>query len=414
MRRKLDDYNKVSKVQRSMSVDNSHLEKEIRDLKTRVITEEKAHRQELSHLKIKHDSGLSIMKDELHSLNQQVSKYKRERDTYKSMLEGAQRTIGDLKRKSRSADGDGDAAGAVDMFETNQRVRELTLQLTSLEDQLSAARLEASKLRTETTTERSCWEIRVHDLQTKINELEEEKIMSSGHSRISGIRARMELAWGKERSEHQRLIQETSKLAEDLKNTLHEVERQLENERAEAKRKVEQVKRSMEDETSDTRKKAKELHDDLLELRDAHAKLREQSRRVIREKERAEREREELQHRLQLAQRAEADEERKISRLVEQLEDQLAVVNKTLELQERRPAPASPTAPGVSRSYQIGKVNSLSPSAMKEAEKAREEFQTAVKQITSTVDELRQSHAALMEEKERGRSKGLRQQNYRR
>lgn len=58
---------------------------------------------------------------------------------------------------------------------------------------------------------------------TNLLQLEEDKIMSSGHSRISGIRARMELAWGKERSEHQRLIQETSKLAEELKNTLHEV-----------------------------------------------------------------------------------------------------------------------------------------------------------------------------------------------
>ena len=48
--------------------------------------------------------------------------------------------------------------------------------------------------------------------------------MSSGHSRISGIRARMELAWSKERAEHQRLIQDTSKLAEELKNTLHEVQ----------------------------------------------------------------------------------------------------------------------------------------------------------------------------------------------
>ena len=38
-----------------------------------------------------------------------------------------------------------------------------------------------------------------------------------------------------------------------------QVERQLENERAESKRKVEQVKRSMEDETADTKRKAKEV-----------------------------------------------------------------------------------------------------------------------------------------------------------
>ena len=81
----------------------------------RVVSEEKSHRQELSHLKIKHESGLSIMKDELHSLNQQVSKYKRERDTYKTMLEGAQRTIGDLKRKSRAQEDGVDAAEAADV-----------------------------------------------------------------------------------------------------------------------------------------------------------------------------------------------------------------------------------------------------------------------------------------------------------
>ena len=76
---------------------------------------------------------------------------------------------------SRTADllhtADLSASLAGQLLETNQRVRELTLQLTSLEDQLSAARLEASKLRTEATTERSSWEIRVHDLQTKINEV---------------------------------------------------------------------------------------------------------------------------------------------------------------------------------------------------------------------------------------------------
>ena len=57
------------------------------------------------------------MKDELHSLNQQTSKYKRERDTYKTMLEGAQRTIGDLKRKSRAQDDGGDAVDSADVSE---------------------------------------------------------------------------------------------------------------------------------------------------------------------------------------------------------------------------------------------------------------------------------------------------------
>ena len=47
--------------------------------------------------------------------------------------------------------------------------------------------------------------------------------MTSGRSRIPGTRTRMELAWQKEREEQQRLIQESSTLARDLRQTLLEV-----------------------------------------------------------------------------------------------------------------------------------------------------------------------------------------------
>ena len=63
----------------------------------------------------------------------------------------------------------------------------------------------------------------------------------------------------------------------------------------------------------------RQLNEDLLELRDAHAKLRETNRRVAREKERADREREELLQRVQHLHKVEAEEERKITRLVEQV-----------------------------------------------------------------------------------------------
>ena len=54
-------------------------------------------------------------------------------------------------------------------------------------------------------------------------QLEEDRIMSMGRSRIPGTRTRLELAWQKEREEQQRLIQETSTLARDLRHTLLEV-----------------------------------------------------------------------------------------------------------------------------------------------------------------------------------------------
>ena len=51
--------------------------------------------------------------------------------------------------------------------------------------------------------------------------------MAMGRSRITGTRTRLELAWQKEREEQQRLIQESSTLARDLRQTLLEVKKNI-------------------------------------------------------------------------------------------------------------------------------------------------------------------------------------------
>lgn len=69
----------------------------------------------------------------------------------------------------------------------------------------------------------------------------------------------MELAWAKEREDQQRLLQETSTLARDLRQTLFEVERERDKERLEAKRRQETMKRSTDEETEENRKKITEV-----------------------------------------------------------------------------------------------------------------------------------------------------------
>lgn len=68
----------------------------------------------------------------------------------------------------------------------------------------------------------------------------------------------MELAWQKEREDQHRLLQETSTLARDLRQTLFEVERERDKERLEAKRRQEQIKKSSEEEMEENRKKITE------------------------------------------------------------------------------------------------------------------------------------------------------------
>lgn len=170
----------------------------------------------------------------------------------------------------------------------------LEQQLGALEDELCESRLETGKLKTELISEKTGSEIKISELQSRLNEYEEERLLASGRSKMPGIKTKLELSWQKEREDQQRLLQETSKLARDLRQTLFEVERERDKERLESRRKLEQHKKANDEELDEGRKKISELQCDLLELRDAHAKLRTSNEKLRRERERYEREREQI------------------------------------------------------------------------------------------------------------------------
>ncbi|KYM96019.1 hypothetical protein ALC62_13327 [Cyphomyrmex costatus] len=133
----------------------------------------------------------------------------------------------------------------------------------------------------------------------------------------------MELAWQKEREEHQRLLQETATLARDLRQTLFEIERERSKERLENKRRQDQLKKVFDEEKDENKKKLSELQCDLLELRDAHAKLRTSNEKMRREKERHEKERQELKEVILNKCKLEQTELRNINILMQQVQDLL-------------------------------------------------------------------------------------------
>lgn len=53
---------------------------------------------------MRYDSQVAVISEELQSLQNQVTRFKRERDTYKHMLEGAQKTLGELKMAASKTD----------------------------------------------------------------------------------------------------------------------------------------------------------------------------------------------------------------------------------------------------------------------------------------------------------------------
>ncbi|XP_046633192.1 trichohyalin-like isoform X2 [Daphnia pulicaria] len=373
LRRKLEDFDKVTKIKRSMTYDSSEHERELRELKNRLAQEEKAHRSEMTHIKMRNDNKIALLQEETQATQMQLEKARRERDTFREMLDGAQRMISELKSDpSKKAKSGVDAARSREMEDTLTRIEEFHAQITSLEDELNEARTETSRIKTEYLNEKSAKEIKISELQTKINELEEDKIMAMGRSRITGTRTRLELAWQKEREEQQRLIQESSTLARDLRQTLLEVEKERDRERLESRRRLEQQKRANEEEQVEIRKKVTELQSDLLELRDAHAKLRTSCEKLRRDKERVEKERDDAKKTVVDSRKAENDTERRVSQLI-------------VEVQKMKDL--CPLAMGESLSGEV-------PSGAKRdkdvrQEKIREEFITTLRLINQCTEDVK-------------------------
>ena len=276
---KLQDYEKMSKFQRVVSNDddeNMSLKHQLSELQKQLSGEKKDKKSELNLVKLKHDSKIAVMVEEMNGLKAQCSKYRRERETYKTMVEGVQKTR--YTQKGNEKD----------------QLSELQIQLQVLEDELADAKLETSKTNANAISVKANYEIEIAELKSKINELNEEALIESGRARIAGTRTKMELAWQKERDGQKRLINELNTMARDLKATLLEYEKERERERLESKRKNDAAKVTFDEEHKDMKKQISDLQYDLLELRDAHTKLRSTNEKLRRDKEKADKDKEDL------------------------------------------------------------------------------------------------------------------------
>merc|ERR1712198_717990 len=369
---KLQDYEKMNKFQKVVSSDDkstSSDKQKLEEMKKQLAKEEKERKTETNNLKMKYDSKTALMSEEIMSLKSQVSKYKRDRDSYKEMAESAQ--------KGRSG-----RTSATDEDSNRQRVNDLTYQMQVLEDELADSKLQCSKVNANAMAQKSNYEIAIAELNSKINELEEESLIDSGRARIAGTRTKMELAWQKERESQKKLINELNTMNRDLKSTLLELEKEKERERLDSKRKVEAMKRAFEDEHEDTKKQITDLQYDLLELRDAHAKLRTTNEKLRRDKDKSVDD-----VRLASKTRSEYGEEKKIQRLISDMDEFLGVLPKFLgnDILVKEQS------------------NGRATTKIKDDEKsiAKMEFKSALFRVKETKEELDQLHKISEEEVKR-------------
>ncbi|XP_029342174.1 golgin subfamily A member 6-like protein 22 [Acyrthosiphon pisum] len=319
LQRNLDDFEKVVKVQHSRSMETELLEKNLKDMKIKVYNEEQARKTEVAALKVRYDNRMSVLSEELKNSQFQTLRFKRERDSYKQILDSADSNHQKGNYKVQNNDNQ------------KEEFHVLQQQVSCMEEQLSEARLECSRLKTELVSEKSAWEITKSEMTSSINKLEEERLLNSGRSKLTGLKARMELAWQKEREEQQRLLQETSTLARDLRQTLYEVERERDKDRLESKRRIDQLTKNIEVDQQENRKKTNEMQCDLMDLRDAHAKLRTINEKLRKEKDKIEQECESLRL-CNVRLRTDPQLEVKINNLSQLIKSLTIMVNENYEL----------------------------------------------------------------------------------
>ncbi|XP_026319891.1 protein MLP1 homolog isoform X2 [Hyposmocoma kahamanoa] len=390
---KLEDYERLSKIQRNLTSVNVELEHELAELNKRLEQADKARKAEVSETKMRYEGQMNSMREELKSLHNQVSRFKRERDNYRQMLEAAQKSMADLRSGEKNPRSKRTSISSTDEEEYRNKVATLEQQVACLEDELCEARMLSSKLNTELVSEKSAAEIRLAEMQSRLNEYEEERMLSSGRARVAGLATRMELAWHKERDEQQRLLQETSTLARDLRQTLFEVERERDKERLDMKRRMDQLKKTTEEETEEAKKKITELQCDLLELRDAHAKLRTANEKLRRDKDRHDRDRDQNKLLVGSLKRAQQEDDRIITQLLETIED---LMKQSPELFRNEPpvkpekSLMTPTPPRRNRSSK-SRSRSATPDS---AEAAQMEAANTAARLRRLTDELRASRIA--------------------
>merc|ERR1719295_291769 len=381
VKQKLQDYEKMNRYGKSAIESNSSASSsELDDLKKQLASEQKERKSDLNNTKMKYDSKIAIMTEEIHALKSQSSKYRRERETYKEMFEGVQKKLTEKGGKLSQSD------AAAELNTALSKINDMSYQLHVLEDELADAKMEAAKANANSTALKSNYEIQLSEQNSKINEMEEEALIDSGRARIAGTRTKMELAWQKERESQKKLINELNTMSRDLKSTLLEVEKEKERDRLESKRKIEAMKRAFDEEHDDTKKQITDLQYDLLELRDAHAKLRTTNEKLRRDKDKSVDD-----VRFASKSRAEYGEEKKVARLIADMDEFLQVAPKFLGtdilVKEER--------------------NGRLASRAKDDEKsiAKMEFKTAILRVKETKEELEQMHKISEEEVKR---KGLR------
>ncbi|KAJ6222389.1 hypothetical protein RDWZM_000934 [Blomia tropicalis] len=267
---KLSELEKAERNTRFLSITGrAQVDKELQDYRIRLEHSETSHKGELAALHAEYEGRMRLLGDEVEHMQQQIAMMAQERDRYRESLE---RTTKEMSNRHS-------LRGTL-----RDEIEDLNSQLRTLRSDLEGALLENRNLKIQHGTERSSWQIQLAEYKTQINQMEERILLETRGSTRNYARTKMEIAWEKERQENLRLLQETQRFIQELRDKLVGIESLREKEREESRKQLLELKNNMDKEHVDTEQKVSELHFDLLALKEAHARLKSQNERLRRER----------------------------------------------------------------------------------------------------------------------------------
>ena len=324
---KLADMEKVDRMTRTLNITGK--DKEIQEYKIRLEHSQTSHKGEVAALHAEYEGRMKLMGEEINELQRQIAVLANERDRLRDQLDRDPH----LRKGTRLRDD----------------VEDMSAQILTLRSELESALLENRNLKIQFGTERSTWQIQTAELKTQINQMEERILLETRGATRNYAKTKMELAWDKERQENQRLLQETQRFIQDLRDKLLNTDKVREKERLEMRKQMQELKNSMDKDTEESHKRSSELQLDLLDLREAHSKIRSQNERLRRERAAYEKEREEMRVSIFAA----IDIQNKAKEIINQIEEMQKL------LPEEKPKEENATEPAVRKKRPVINVEEM-------------------------------------------------------
>ncbi|XP_033727449.1 myosin-16-like isoform X2 [Pecten maximus] len=266
---------------------------------------EKILRAEYLAMKVRYETRLENLQKEHMKLLSLLDTMQREKTLDKEIIRGVQKGMSQMKvtyaknLTKWNEEKDILARHVKEIDEGRKLAKDLHDKIEELKNQLADQEYERAELVNRVTTERSGWDVDKSNMQSKINQLQEQLAMiSQAQNRTKNMQNRMEVAWEQERSEQKRLLAEAHALALDLQSQLKARDEEYVKERKMLIEQLRRMRTEIDEEQLSRDSRQKEIDDRGQRISELERRVKEVGERADKEQEASVKDRADLVRRL--------------------------------------------------------------------------------------------------------------------